>query len=525
MANGQQGGGGGGAGYAAMIPQLVGAGLQIATARPTRQERQQRRIAMGAPDPAVEALRRRLATQQLQTAMAAAAAQPGINPALALRQAQAGLAQSEIGTAAQLAAQQARSVEQARASDPLGRRRDAALSGVGGMLNILGTGLATQAAGRRNAEMDAAAARKSAMIGQAPVAETGMAAPGGVQVTPPAGAETTVALPPTVEPTVEPSAAPTEVQTTEEAAAAAPSATGVEDLGALERRGAPGPMAEGAAPTERTVVVPGPGEPGFSEAAFDQGAMVFTPEETMGPGPGQPGFDAAAFDQGAMVFTPEEIAAAEQQAIADAAGIIGGEAAAQLGAGFGGRPVVQPSIVQQPQMGQPVVTGTPGAMRPGTTMGSGEPLGLTSRRMTAPQPTMAAPSWETGAYGEFPGTVPSMADEAEARMRAGLGTVQAPRITTPQMEPAAPVAPTAPGAMRPGATMGSGEQFGARPQAMSEGQVRERRIQQLRTSLPPRIVSDSRNDALIESLADAEALGDPTLVQMIRGLIEAEASL
>ncbi|NDC88307.1 MAG: hypothetical protein EB075_05805, partial [Bacteroidetes bacterium] len=103
MANGQQGGGGGGAGYAAIIPQLVGAGLQIATARPTRQERQQRRIAMGAPDPAVEALRRRLATQQLQTAMAAAAGQPGINPALALRQAQAGLAQSEIGTAAQLA--------------------------------------------------------------------------------------------------------------------------------------------------------------------------------------------------------------------------------------------------------------------------------------------------------------------------------------------------------------------------------------------------------------------------------------
>ncbi len=79
MANGQQGGSGGGAGYAAIIPQLVGAGLQIATARPTRQERQQRRIAMGAPDPAVEALRRRLATQQLQNATALAAAVPGIN--------------------------------------------------------------------------------------------------------------------------------------------------------------------------------------------------------------------------------------------------------------------------------------------------------------------------------------------------------------------------------------------------------------------------------------------------------------
>jgi len=514
MANGQQGGGGGGAGYATMIPQLVGAGLQIATARPTRQERQQRRIAMGAPDPAVEALRRRLATQQLQNATALAAAVPGINPALAMRQAQAGLAQSEVGTAAQLAAQQARSVEQARASDPLGRRRDAALSGVGGMLNILGTGLATQAAGRQNAEMDAAAARKSAMIGQAPVAEAGMAAPGGVEVTPPAGAETTVALPPTVEATTEPSAAPTEVQTTEEAAAPAPSATGVENLGqgALERRGAPGPVAEGAAPTERTVVVPGPGEPGFSEAAFDQGAMV---------------------------FTPEEIAAAEQQAIADAAGIIGGEAAAQLGAGFGGRPVVQPSIVQQPQMGQPVVTGTPGAMTPGTTIGSGEQIGLASRPVTTmpvaapverqiggpevvvtPQQVQAVREAEVAQQQQQ-----ALADQVEARMRSGLGTVQAPRITTPQMEPAAPVAPTAPGAMRPGATMGSGEQFGARPQAMSEGQVRERRIQQLRTSLPPRIVSDSRNDALIESLADAEALGDPTLVQMIRGLIEAEASL
>ena len=520
MANGQQGGSGGGAGYAAIIPQLVGAGLQIATARPTRQERQQRRIAMGAPDPAVEALRRRLATQQLQTAMAAAAGQPGINPALALRQAQAGLAQSEIGTAAQLASQQARSVEQARSSDPLARRRDAALSGVGGMLNILGTGLATQAAGRQAAEQDAAAAQKAALAmqapPQAPVAETGMAAPGGVEVTPPAGAETTVALPPTVEPTVQPSAAPTEVQTTEEVAAAAPSATGVEDLGALERRGAPGPVAEGAAPTERAIVAP----PG-----------VVT-EETAAAAP--------------TIASEEELAIAEQS-IAD-------EVQARMSAGLGGIQQIQPTIVQQPQMEQPVATGTPGAMTPGTTIGSGEELGLVSRPVTTvpvaapverqiegpevvvtPQQVQAVREAEVAQQQQQ-----ALADQVEARMRSGMERVRTPSVTTPTggvPEPTGlPQADldqiTRQDLMRqrePGRRLGGLGELESRPvsrQIMeTPGQARERRIEQVRATLPQTVANDTRNQALIESLADAEEMGDPELVQMIRALIEAEAGL
>ncbi len=57
------------------------------------------------------------------------------------------------------------------------------------------------------------------------------------------------------------------------------------------------------------------------------------------------------------------------------------------------------------------------------------------------------------------------------------------------------------------------------------GQARERRIEQVRATLPQTVANDTRNQALIESLADAEEMGDPELVQMIRALIEAEAGL
>jgi len=398
MANGQQGGGGSGAGYAAMIPQLVGAGLQIATARPTRQERMQRRIAMGAPDPAVEALRRRLATQQLQTAMAAAAAQPGVNPALALRQAQAGLAQSEIGTAAQLAEAQAKSVQQARASDRVGERRDALLSGVGGMLNILGTGVATQAAGRQLAEQDAAAAQKAALAmepPQPPTGQTGMAAPAGVEVAPPAGTETTTALPPTVELTMEQA------------------------------------MAE---PTEANI----PLSPEIA-ADVDRVAQGFSgaPADVLGP--------TTIVPEGETQLTP------------------GGAAQAQL--------------ASEEQ---------------------------------------------------------SIADEVEARLRAGMQGVRLPPVTTPTdgiPEPTGmsqadrdrimrqdQLRQSEPG--RPGGTLGPE----SRPvrQVESPAQVRERRVQEVRATLPAPVANDTRNQALIESLADAEDMNDPELVQMIRALIAAE---
>jgi hypothetical protein len=399
MANGQQGGGGSGAGYAAMIPQLVGAGLQIATARPTRQERMQRRIAMGAPDPAVEALRRRLATQQLQTAMAAAAGQPGVNPALALRQAQAGLAQSEIGTAERLAAAQARSVEQARASDRVGERRDALLSGVGGMLNILGTGVATQAAGRQLAEQDAAAAQQAALAmepPQPPTGQTGMAAPAGVEVAPPAGTETTTALPPTVELTMEEA------------------------------------MAE---PTEANI----PLSPEIA-ADVDRVAQGFSgaPADVLGP--------TVIIPENEIQFTP------------------GGAAQAQL--------------ASEEQ---------------------------------------------------------SIADEVEARLRSGMQRVRLPSATTPTGAVPEPTGmsqadrdrimrqdqlrQSEPG--RPSGTLGPE----SRPvrQVESPAQVRERRVQEVRATLPAPVANDTRNQALIESLADAEDMNDPELVQMIRALMAAES--
>jgi hypothetical protein len=129
-----------------LIPQLVGGAASLASAIPTSQDKLMGRLAKGQEDPAVAALRRRLAQQNAATAQQIAASQQGVNPALANRSAQMGLAQSQIATNAELARSQMSSTQQARQSDPLGRRRDLGLQGAGQLLNVLGTGLSAQQA-------------------------------------------------------------------------------------------------------------------------------------------------------------------------------------------------------------------------------------------------------------------------------------------------------------------------------------------------------------------------------------------
>lgn len=126
--------------------QLAGLGLSLASAIPTKQDKMQRRIAMGGEDPAVAALRRRLAAQNAQTAMSVAASQQGVNPALAQRNAQQALAQQQIQTNAELARNSLSSAMAARASDPVGRRRDLGLQMGANFLNTAGTMLSAQQA-------------------------------------------------------------------------------------------------------------------------------------------------------------------------------------------------------------------------------------------------------------------------------------------------------------------------------------------------------------------------------------------
>lgn len=126
--------------------QLAGLGLSLASAIPTKQDKMQRRIAMGGEDPAVAALRQRLAAQNAQTAMSVAASQQGVNPALAQRNAQQALSQQQIQTNAELARNSLSSAMAARASDPVGRRRDLGLQMGANFLNTTGTMLSAQQA-------------------------------------------------------------------------------------------------------------------------------------------------------------------------------------------------------------------------------------------------------------------------------------------------------------------------------------------------------------------------------------------
>ena len=128
------------------VMNLAGLGLSLASAIPTKQDKMQRRIAMGGEDPAVAALRRRLAAQNAQTAMSVAASQQGVNPALAQRNAQQALAQQQVQTNAELARGAMSSALAARASDAVGRRRDLGLQMGANFLNTAGTMLATQEA-------------------------------------------------------------------------------------------------------------------------------------------------------------------------------------------------------------------------------------------------------------------------------------------------------------------------------------------------------------------------------------------
>lgn len=523
-------GGGSGAGYAAMIPQLVGAGLQLATSRPTAQERQQRRIAMGAPDPAVEALRRRLATQQLQNAMALAAGQPGVNPALALRQAQAGLAQSEAATAAQIAQEQARSVQQARGSDPLARRRDARLSGIASMLNVLGTGVAAQAAGRQAAEDDKAAAAKMAMT-TAPVAAEGMQAPEGVEVQPPLDAETASAVDLVMQgytgdpqdildiPTY---AAP--APTPSEQPGTVPVGSGeTAGLGQFESRGRAGqPMAEGAPPTERqiapTQVTPTAVVPVTTTAQPDIAGDVERQMRT--------GLEAIQLPSASTPSIGDEISIPDntitpgdtsQQYMTLPATLNDGSGE-QIGLLPGRGPVVMPE-------GRPTVERQIVDPRGMTTQGA-VPVERQPQIVTPPQQTVA--------------------DQVEQRMRAGFERARTPTASQTAMAGARGLAQDVDtglstadrdqifrtDVLRPqgeGRGSAAGGQLGLerrQPRAVeTPAQVRERRIAQTRATLPRQVADDARNQALIESLADAEDMNDPELVQMIRALLSAEGAL
>jgi len=102
---------------------------------------------MGGEDPAVAALRQRLAAQNAATAQAVAASQQGVNPALAQRNAQQALTQQQIATNSELARAGMASAGQARKTDAVGRRRDMGLQAGGALLNTFGTMMGVTEAG------------------------------------------------------------------------------------------------------------------------------------------------------------------------------------------------------------------------------------------------------------------------------------------------------------------------------------------------------------------------------------------
>ena len=183
--------------YSTLAPQLIGGALSIAGTIPNEQDRLQRRIAMGGEDPALAAVRRTLAAQNAQTAMAVAASQQGVNPALASRNAQQALAQQQVQTNAEIARLGMGSAQQARSSDPKGQKIGAALQGVGQLANVFGTGMAAQNAGLANGPQGAQMDKVGKFGGDPAMASLGsaLASPGGGQFqTLPVGGETAGAL-------------------------------------------------------------------------------------------------------------------------------------------------------------------------------------------------------------------------------------------------------------------------------------------------------------------------------------------
>jgi hypothetical protein len=150
--------------YATMFPQLIGAATSIAGAIPNKQDKLQRRIAMGGEDPAMAAVRRQLAAQNAQTAMAVANSQQGVNPALAQRNAQQALAQQQVQTNADIARMNAASAQQARQSDPMGRKIAGIAQGAGQLANVFGTALAAQNAGKEAGKPESAAGLASPVV-------------------------------------------------------------------------------------------------------------------------------------------------------------------------------------------------------------------------------------------------------------------------------------------------------------------------------------------------------------------------
>jgi hypothetical protein len=197
--------------YSTLIPQLIGGAVSIAGAVPNKQDRLQRRIAMGGEDPALAAIRRQLATQNAQTAMSVAASQQGVNPALAQRNAQQALAQQQVQTNTELARLGAQSAQQARADDPMGRKISGIAQGAGQLLNVFGTGMAAQNAGMEAGKPDAGvitdpAAKQQALLtqGTAPQAVNPQQAINRQLATPPGESPQGERPPVTSEPTAPP---------------------------------------------------------------------------------------------------------------------------------------------------------------------------------------------------------------------------------------------------------------------------------------------------------------------------------
>ncbi len=209
-----------GAGLGLQIAGL-GAGL-LGQLAPTAQSRQDRRMSKGQEDPAIAALRKRLAEQNAQTAMSVAASQQGVNPALAQRNAQQALAQQQVRTNAQLAQANQQSTQEARGATrgQQAQQVGGTLLGVAQGLNALGTGFSADAA--LDAQPDKAAVSLPEIPGavQAPVAETAQ----GLTAPPPSSASTPIPVPESAQGLTAPVAvAPQEEQLVDAMNAAAPS--------------------------------------------------------------------------------------------------------------------------------------------------------------------------------------------------------------------------------------------------------------------------------------------------------------
>lgn len=125
-----------------MAAGLVASGVQNSA------QKRDKRIAGGAEDPAIAALRQRLAAQNAQSAMRVAASQQGVNPALAQRNAQQALGQQQVQTNSMLAQQNAASTLQSRQADrrTQGQRVQGTIMGLAQGLNTLGTSLSADQA-------------------------------------------------------------------------------------------------------------------------------------------------------------------------------------------------------------------------------------------------------------------------------------------------------------------------------------------------------------------------------------------